>query len=602
MLNPNTRSLYTAALTPPPGMVFDEAIGTTFSLDPEVLLFVPMHLSLLSSDRGNPLQDGITMLESVRRLSDRITVYAQRGRLQVPNQSHVLYGLLESIVVEVAAPRDGVFHPKLWVMRFTGQDNNSILLRLMVLSRNLTADRSWDIALTLEGNPSRRNRSENRALGDLVSKLPEMAFGELNPARTEQATRLGDELRRVEWELPPGFEEVSFHVLGLKRRAWTPDWSKRFAVISPFCRDKALEMLVDTTQQPDALISRPETLAELSEDTIGYFGCCLVLDDAAETEDGEDLEETASRDTCGLHAKVYVFERGWNTHVVLGSANATNAALLAARNVEVLAELVGKRSVVGGIDTLLGTEGLGEVLVDYQAPEDADAVDSDYQATEVALERARKALVDATLSIECTEVAETDKWRLDLVGTVPDSVGVSSAHIWPITVPDSHAVDLSILPASARLTLGHFATASITGLVAIELCAESHDLRIRFVLNLPVEGLPEERDSAVLQTVVRNKDGFLRYLLLLLDNLGFGPPPSDNNGQGGSNAWSFGGTDGMPLLEELVRAFCREPERLREVGRVVRRLTEGEESQEIVPEEFLEVWAVFEKAMEHRND
>ena len=603
MLNPNTRSLYTSSLTPPPGMVFDEAIGTTFSLDPEVMLFVPVHLSLLSRDRGNPLQDGIAMLESVRRLSDRITVYAQRGRLQVPSQPHVLYGLLESIVVEVAAPRDGVFHPKLWVMRFTGQDNNnSILLRLMVLSRNLTADRSWDIALTLEGNPSRRNRSENRALGDLVSKLPEMAFGEPNPARTEQATRLGDELRRVEWDLPPGFEEVSFHVLGLERREWTPDWSNRFAVISPFCRDKALEMLVDTTQQPVALISRPETLAELSEDITDYFGSCLALNDAAETEDGEDLEETASRDTCGLHAKVYVFERGWNTHIVLGSANATDSALLAARNVEVLAELVGKRSVVGGIKTLLGTEGLGEVLVDYQAPEDVDAVDPDYQETEKALERVRKALVAATLSIECTEVAGTDEWRLDLVGTVPDSIGVSSARAWPITVPDSYAVDLSILPASTRLTLGHFATASITGLVAIELCAESHDLRIRFVLNLPVKGLPEERDSAVLQTVVRNKEGFLRYLLLLLGNLDFGPPPLDDNGQGGSSAWCFGGTGGMPLLEELVRAFCREPERLREVGRVVRRLTEGEESQKIVPEEFLDIWAVFEEAMECRND
>ena len=30
MLNPNSRSLYTSALTPPPGMMFDEAVATTF--------------------------------------------------------------------------------------------------------------------------------------------------------------------------------------------------------------------------------------------------------------------------------------------------------------------------------------------------------------------------------------------------------------------------------------------------------------------------------------------------------------------------------------------------------------------------------------------
>ena len=47
-------------------------------------------------------------------------------------------------------------------------------------------------------------------------------------------------------ELPPGFEEVAFHVLGLKRTTWTPEWSKRFAVISPFCGDNALEKLIET--------------------------------------------------------------------------------------------------------------------------------------------------------------------------------------------------------------------------------------------------------------------------------------------------------------------------------------------------------------------
>ena len=29
MLNPNSRSLYTSAMTPPPGMIFDEAVATT---------------------------------------------------------------------------------------------------------------------------------------------------------------------------------------------------------------------------------------------------------------------------------------------------------------------------------------------------------------------------------------------------------------------------------------------------------------------------------------------------------------------------------------------------------------------------------------------
>ena len=45
MLNPNNRSLYTSALTSPPGMMFDEAIATSFSLDPAFLLQAPVYLA-----------------------------------------------------------------------------------------------------------------------------------------------------------------------------------------------------------------------------------------------------------------------------------------------------------------------------------------------------------------------------------------------------------------------------------------------------------------------------------------------------------------------------------------------------------------------------
>jgi hypothetical protein len=603
MFSPNLRSLYTAALTPPPGMIFDEAIGTTFSLDPEVLLSVPVYLAFLGgSHNANPLKDGIAVLESVRRLSDRITVYAQRGRILAPNSHHVLYGLLEPMVVEVTAPRGGVFHPKLWIMRFTDPaETASPLLRLMVLSRNLTADRSWDVALTLEGHSSGRYRSENRTLGELIAGLPNMAFGEIGRSRTEQALRLADELRRTEWDLPPGFEEIEFHVFGVKRGAWKPDRAKRTVVISPFCSNAVLEMFVNEKGGPDALISRPETLDELMENARNRFKNCFVLDDAAETEDGEAVEGNGSHDTHGLHAKVFIFERGWNTHIFMGSANATNSALIGGRNVEVLAELIGKRSQIGGVDKLLGDEGLGEVLTVYQPRKDPNDDDLDRKAAEMAIEAGRDIIARADLRMKCSELSAIDGWRLALNGRIENLDGILTARTWPITVTDDRAVDMMPLQQADEVELGVFAPASITGLTAIELSARASDLKIRFVLNLPVEGLPEDRDAAVLQTVVRNRDGFLRYLLLLLGDLGYGQMPIEGNGLEKGGAWNFSGSGGMPILEELVRAYSREPERLREVARVVRRLTEGKD-KDIVPTEFLETWKVFEKAMETRDE
>ena len=68
MLNPNNRSLYTSALTSPPGMVFDEAIATSFSLDPAFLLQAPVYLAFTATD-SNRAQDPLSIFEAIRRYS-----------------------------------------------------------------------------------------------------------------------------------------------------------------------------------------------------------------------------------------------------------------------------------------------------------------------------------------------------------------------------------------------------------------------------------------------------------------------------------------------------------------------------------------------------
>ena len=56
-------------------------------------------------------------------------------------------------------------------------------------------------------------------------------------------------------------------------------------------------------------------------------------------------------------------------------------------------------------------------------------------------------------------------------------------------------------------------------------------------------------------------------------------------------SFQYGGAAGagMPLLEELTRAFSRNPERLYEMGRVVKQLQSTADGGEVVPPEFLEL-------------
>jgi hypothetical protein len=145
MLDPNRRSLLVNALRPPAGYVFSSGMATTYTLDLTTLLSIPLNLALRSSeDRNAILQDGVALLEALRRTADTLSIFCQHGRIGAPNLPHVLYGLLEPCVVEVGAPNGGVFHPKLWLLRFARPGvPDDVILRLLVLSRNLTADRSW---------------------------------------------------------------------------------------------------------------------------------------------------------------------------------------------------------------------------------------------------------------------------------------------------------------------------------------------------------------------------------------------------------------------------------------------------------------------------
>jgi hypothetical protein len=173
-LDPEQRTLYGANLQPPAGYVFDAAIATTFSLDFETALAVPVSLALFAAEnRDEILTHPLALLEGAERIAGRLLVFTDAGHIQAHTRPHSrLCSLLERIIVEVAAPNNGAFHPKMWALRFKPvRADEPARLRLLVLSRNLTRDRSWDIALTLDGVVAKRPQALNRPLVDFIRRL-----------------------------------------------------------------------------------------------------------------------------------------------------------------------------------------------------------------------------------------------------------------------------------------------------------------------------------------------------------------------------------------------------------------------------------------------
>lgn len=593
MLEPNERALYTDLLRPPPGYTFASAVATTYTLDLSTLLAVPLSLALFHGEnRDEALRDPIAILEALRRTAKQIRVFCQRGRTYAPSTRHSLFPLLESVVREVVAPGGGAFHPKLWLLRFAPHDAaERPLLRLAVLSRNLTADRSWDLSLVLEGRPGGQPRAQNRPLADLLAYLHDAA----EDAQFDLPGMI-DDLRRTSWELPPGYDALRFHVLGLRRGPWLPERSDQLVVISPFVTDGALRRLAGTTREPVALISRPDELVQLTSDAWGLFGTTRVLAEQAETDDGEDEPEHAER-LRGLHAKAYITKRGWDTHVYVGSANATDAALTQGQNVEVLAELVGKRSRVKSLDDLLGSDGFGSVLEPFRPPEEPLAQDPDTLAAERALESARRSLCSAGLRLSCE--GEGDAWALTLRSErlVPLG-GIATLRTWLVTQLADRSVDARPLERGEPVVLSLVPRAGVSAFAAFELVAAAKPVRARFVLNLPVEGKPEDRDAAVLRSVIQDSASFLRYLLLLLSGLREGAVPGmPMAGPAAGRQWGTGGgADDAPLIEDLTRALCRDPGRLHAIQRLISELADGD-GHSVLPDGFMEMWQVFEDAV-----
>lgn len=593
MLDPETRSLYTASLSPPPGFAIDVAIATTYSLDPLTLLTIPAHLALLAE--GQRVPDPVALLESLRRVAARTTIFAQRGRLHVPPGEHKLFGLLEPMIIEARAPGGGAFHPKIWLLRYApARGHGGPLIRLLVLSRNLTEDRSWDVSVQLDGTPGAVPLPANEPLVMLLRVLPAMAIGPISNDRLRQIETMIAEIACVAWEPPPGFQSVQFHAMGVGGPSLALPPSDELAVISPFIDPAALGWLASTTRRFRALVGRAEELDPWAGALPRAIESIFTLEDAAAVEDGE---ETLAQDRHGLHAKVYLLRAGTTMHLLLGSANATSPGLRSGANVELLAHLSGPVASPGPIDALLDAEGFGALLVGYKAPPAPPSIDPCEQAAEDAIDAARDALGAAALRITC----EVDGDAIELMLAAPAPVplpGIKELRAWPITLPEQRAADALPLAAGRAVALPRSSLASVTCLIGFEARAEEAPRSARFTLVVPFDAEPPGREAALYRAVLNDRSSFLRYLLLLL-----GDPALEGEAPGGAPSggialpWAFA-AGGEEILERLVRAFSREPARLAEIRDVIDRLRDADDKAvDVIPPEFLDLWRVFEAAL-----
>ena len=622
LFDPDRRHLLVDALRPPPGTRLDAAVGTTFSLDLQALLIAPLSFALFDARIGETGQttDPLALMESVRRHAGHIDVFYQAGQVAIPPRDLSILALLEDSVHPTVAPRPGfIFHPKIWVLKYVGDGDASY--RLLVLTRNLTFDRSWDLVVGLDGSladATPERRAQNRPLADFLISLPAQTSRPMDAERHERVRRLAAEILDVEWALPDGFSRVQFLPSGIAgyEHSW-PERSDRALVISPFLTPERLQWMAERTN-PVFLVSRAESLDRLEMSLLERFEKVFILADVVEhlglaeeeanadasvEEEGEvpppdpsvpvreELAERPGHAGAGLHAKALAVDQGWYAELRIGSTNATTAGWEG--NVEFDVALVGAKKRTG-VDALLGWDRPGDslmsLLTEYRRASHEPLKETSEEAELRRLEALSRKI--AAIPLKVAVRAEDAYYRLTISSKPPlplaDGVEV---RCWPASrTRDDGRLQTPGVPVD--YTTGGLSLQGITSFVIFELSAVASGQTVVIVSNAQMEGAPDDRAERLLAEQLQSKRDVLRYLLLLLADLGdgaalqqlqamFASPDSQPAGD-----WQ----PSVPLLETMVRALARRPEALDPINRLITDLERSEAGRRLIPDGLREIW------------
>lgn len=121
-----------------------------------------------------------------------------------------------------------------------------------------------------------------------------------------------------------------------------------------------------------------------------------------------------------------------------------------------------------------------------------------------------------------------------------------------------------------------------------EITVRSGDDTIRRIIMIPTSGFPDDRESAAVNSVVKDRASFVEYIAFVLgDDYVASMLEGKQMGESGFFANS---SDAMPALyEKMLKTSVEEPERIKDIGYVLRMVTD----KDIIPDEFRKLYETF---------
>lgn len=575
---------YSSLLNPPLGYEVEFAIGTTYSLDLEALVGVPMALSLSEEMDSTFIENPIFILEGLRRSADKFILFSEAGQIKVPQNANFIFSLLEGSVYEVALKNNKSFHPKVWIIKYVN-DKGEKLYRLLVLSRNLTFDRSWDMAVALEGNRNNKKTLKNRPLSDFITFLLPYAKDD---KKKKAMKELISELDYVHFNsLDKNFTDFKFCPIGIngygKSETDLFDKYHNMIIISPFLSNEAVNELnkLSLANASKTLITRKTEIPKLDEELLKDFDVYALKDlivDGEETISGDNEKNDIHRRQ-DIHAKMYAKTKYNEHHIYIGSANCSNSAFYG--NVEFMLKLKYQKWGFRITDLLIDLFGEDEKENPFEKIETIPEFEEVEIDVREQLQKAIKQL--CRTKSKATVIEEQGSYSINIeFGIIPDNVEFTIA---PLLSNIFEKIEkLTVIEKLRLIELGEF----------YKICAKKDGVELQRIIKIRTEGIPDNRDSEVFKSIISDKQTFLKYVAFLLsDDFLLSAIEEMEQKKNKSSSWELTSLELPILYENMLKAASRSPEKLDDIENILDIIKD----KDIIPEEFNSLYKTFVSAV-----
>ena len=545
-------------------------------------------------------------MEALRATGDKVALFCEGGQIHTPNNITSLYILLEKMVFQVSTSKRKEitkypsFHPKFWLLKYV-DERGTPLYRVVVLSRNLTFDRSWDVTFTMDGKVNGRKTLKTSPIVDFVSYLTSNLPSDENAkAKLKKIRMIMRELPYVHFELNSReFEDFEFLPTGIKNsnggfhttadKPFVPLFEDSFheiLIMSPFLTNSVIREFVDRNKYINhteyMLFTRAMSLGKLNPNDCADFRIFTMKDAVVDGEStiSEEEQQIQKQD---IHAKIFMVRKYSDTYLYLGSLNASHNAING--NVEFMVMLKSK-------NRYLNMRKLSEAFFNgyednpsnpFQEVKltDSVVVDEEQEKNNIL-----EGYIKEINRMKPTAMVLTNEENYDVnVYFAKFENSKYKVTVSPLLSNKTEMISENVLFKSLSLTqLSEFFKISVSDGTST----------IQRVIIIPTDGIPEDREKAVVSNVVKDKECFYRYIAFLLgDNYVLSALETAN----GTNAMGVGNTQKIiqtpALYEKMLQTAATAPERFKEIDYLIKAVA----ADGVIPEQFEELYNVFKKVV-----